>query len=135
VQPLERLDGPICAHGPRDPLHQFLAVGLHPLCLAFCRLVDHHIHRNLFSGFSIAHLQDVQNQTSIFDNYSTIQCSKVSIMTTRQSTCFSAFAGKLDFSSRRDKAALMCWSIQPSSAFTSMRACICLSPFLRLSLH
>ena len=44
VQPLERLGGPIFAHGPRNPLHQFLAVGLHQLGLAFCRLVDHDIH-------------------------------------------------------------------------------------------
>src|SRR6202043_1889437 len=105
-----------------DPLNQFLAVGLHPLCLVFCLLEDHHIHRNLFSGFSIAHLEDLQNQTIIFDNHSTTLCKGASIITTRQRTCFSAFAGKLDSSSRRDNAALMCWSVQPSSAFTSMRA-------------
>ena len=34
----------------------------------------YHIHKNLFSGFSIAHLEDVQNQTIIFDNHSTILC-------------------------------------------------------------
>src|SRR6266567_8014032 len=122
VQPWEQLGGPIFAHGPRDPLNQFLAVGLHQLGLAFCRLVDHHIHRNLFSCFSIAHLEDLQNQTTIFDNHSTTLCSRVSIINTRQRTFFSAFADKLDFSSRRDKAALMCWSVQPPSAFTSMRA-------------
>src|SRR5215469_10921901 len=31
-----------------------LAVGMHPLGLAFWRLLVHDIHRNLFSGFSIA---------------------------------------------------------------------------------
>ncbi len=35
VKPLERLDGPIFAHGPRNPLHQFLAVGLQQHGLAF----------------------------------------------------------------------------------------------------
>jgi hypothetical protein len=44
VKPFERLGGSIFADGPRDPLNQFLAVGLHPLCLAFGLLVDHHVH-------------------------------------------------------------------------------------------
>jgi hypothetical protein len=44
VKPFQRLGGPIFAHGPRDPLNQFLAVGLHPLGLAFCLLENHHIH-------------------------------------------------------------------------------------------
>jgi mannose-6-phosphate isomerase-like protein (cupin superfamily) len=48
--------------------------------------------RNLFSCFSIAHLEDLQNQSIIFDNHSTILCEGVSIMTTRQRTRFSAFA-------------------------------------------
>src|SRR6266566_1341189 len=124
VQPLERLGGPILAHGPRNPFHQFLAVGLHPLGLAFCLLVVHDIHSNLFSCFSIAHLKDLQNQTMIFHNYSTIRCEGASIITTRERTCFSALAGKLDFSSRRDAAALLGWSVQPSAAFTSIRACL-----------
>src|SRR6266436_6184924 len=124
MQPLERLDGPIFADGSPDPYNQFLAVGLHPLGLVCCLLVDHHIHGNLFSCSSIAHLEDLQNQPIIFDNHSTTLCKGASIITTRQSTCFSAFADKLDFSSRRDNAALMCWSVQPSSAFTSMRACM-----------
>src|SRR6266702_3316757 len=34
----------------------------------------------LFSCFSIAHLEDVQNQTIIFHNYSTILCKGVSII-------------------------------------------------------
>jgi hypothetical protein len=58
VQPLEQLDGPIFAHGSPDPYNQFLAFGLQQHGLAFGLLVDHHIHRNLFSGFSIAHLED-----------------------------------------------------------------------------
>ncbi len=65
VQPLERLGAPILAHGPPDPLHQFLAVGLQQLRLAFGLLVDHDIHSNLFSGFSIAHLEDLQNHSII----------------------------------------------------------------------
>src|SRR5438552_3454559 len=56
----------------------------------------HHIHRNLFSGFSIIHLQDVQNQTIICANYSTTLCSRVSIITTRQGTCLSAFVGMVE---------------------------------------
>jgi hypothetical protein len=56
---------------------------LHQLGLAFCLLVDHHIHRNLFTCFSIIHLEDLQNQTIIFDNHYTILCSRVSIITTR----------------------------------------------------
>src|SRR5713226_8088669 len=93
VQSLERLDGPIFADGSPDPYNQFLAVGLHPLCLVFCLLVDHYIHRNLFSCFSIAHMEDLQNQTIIFDNHSTTLCSRASIITTRQRTCLSAFTG------------------------------------------
>src|SRR5439155_11859971 len=94
--PLERLGGPIFVHGSRNPLHQFLAVGLHQLGLAFCRLVDHHMHRNLFSGFSIIHREDVQNQTIIFANYSTTQGFGASIITTRQRTCLSAFVGMVE---------------------------------------
>jgi hypothetical protein len=82
VQPWERLGGPIFAHGPRNPLHQFLAVGLHPLDLACCWLLDHHSHRNLFSGFSIIHRQNLQNQTIIFAIYSTTQGFGSFIMTT-----------------------------------------------------
>src|SRR6266566_4853619 len=104
MQPLEQLGGPILAYGLRNPLNQFLAIGLHPLCLAFCLLVVHDIHKNLFSGFSIAHLEDVQNQTIICDDYSTTLFGGVSIITTRQSACFSAFADKLDFPSREDLA-------------------------------
>ncbi len=104
MKPSQRLGGPIFAHSPRNPLNQFLAVGLHPPCLAFCLLVVHDIHRNLFTCFSIAHLEDLQNQTIIFDNHSTTLCSRVSIMTTRQRTCLSAFVGMLDFSSREDPA-------------------------------
>src|SRR5260370_25893314 len=91
MKPLERLGGPIFAHGSRNPLNQFLAVSLHQLGLAFCRLVDHHMHRNLFSGFSIIHREDVQNQTIIFANHPTTLCEVSSLITTRQSTCLSAF--------------------------------------------
>ena len=83
VQPWERLSGPICVNGPRNPLHQFLAVGVHPLCLAFSLLVVHHIHKTLFSCFSITHLEDTQNQTIICDNHSTTLRSRVSIIISR----------------------------------------------------
>src|SRR5439155_22196473 len=96
VQPLERLGGPILAHGLRNPLHQFLAVGLQQHGLAFCLLVDHHIHSNLFPGFCLAHLEDVQNQTIICANYSTTLCEGASIITTRQRTCLSACAGMME---------------------------------------
>ncbi len=43
-------------------------------------------------SFSIAHLEDLQNQTIIFDNHSTTLCEGASIITTRQRTCLSAFA-------------------------------------------
>ncbi len=36
--------------------------------------------RNLFSGFSVAHLEDVQNHSIICDNYSTILISRASIL-------------------------------------------------------
>ena len=55
-------------------------LGLHQLGLAFCLLVIHHIHRNLFTCFSIAHLEDLQNQTIICANYSTTRCSRLSII-------------------------------------------------------
>ena len=57
VKPWERLDGPIFGDGPRDPLNQFLAIGLHPLGRAsrsacwWSITSSHYIHRNLFSGF------------------------------------------------------------------------------------
>jgi hypothetical protein len=53
-------------------------------------------------------VDDVQNQTIILANYSTTLCEGASIITIRQRTCFSTFADKLDSSSRRNKAALMC---------------------------
>src|SRR5437763_10670788 len=96
VKPWERLGDPIFAQGPGNPLHQFLAVGLHQPGLAFCRLVDHHIHRNLSSGFSIIHREDVQNQTIIFTNYSITLCEGASIITSRQRTCLAAFVGMVE---------------------------------------
>ncbi len=44
----------------------------------------------------LAHREDLQNQTIIFTNYSTIQGFGASIMTTRQSTCLSAFVGMVE---------------------------------------
>src|SRR5437764_13760219 len=49
---------------------------------------------NFFSGFSIIHREDLQNQTIIFANYSTILCEGASIITTRQRTCLSACVGR-----------------------------------------
>src|SRR6266567_7925269 len=37
-------------------------------------------HWNLFTCFSVAHLEDLQNQTIIFDNHSTTLCSRASII-------------------------------------------------------
>jgi hypothetical protein len=51
---------------------------------------------------------DMQNQTIIFANYSTILYEGASIITIRQRTCFSAFVDKLDSSLRTNKAALIC---------------------------
>jgi len=45
-------------------------------------LVIYLIHSNLFSCFSIIHLEDLQNQTSICDNNSTILCEGASIIST-----------------------------------------------------
>jgi hypothetical protein len=81
VKPLERLDGPIFADSPRNPLNQFLTVGLHPLCVTFVLLVIDHIHRNLPTYFAIPHLEVLQNQTIICDDYSTSPCYRVSIIT------------------------------------------------------
>jgi hypothetical protein len=44
-------------------------------------------------------LEDVQNQTIIVENYSITQGIGASILPSRQSTCLSDFAEKLDFSS------------------------------------
>src|SRR6266568_2240636 len=128
VQPWERLDGPILAYGPHNPLHQFLAIGLHPLGLAFCLLMVYHIHRNLFSCFSIAYLEDAQNQTIICDNYSTIRCEGTSIITIRQRTFFSAFTGKLAFSSREDPAVREHETRQIDSMKTGRHALLGLQP-------
>src|SRR5438105_8342438 len=62
------------------------------------------MHRNLFSCFSLLHWEALQNSPIILRNYSTTRSFGASIITTRQRTCFSAFAGKLDFSSREDSA-------------------------------
>ena len=83
MQPWDRLDNPICAHGSPDALGQFLALGLHYLGLAF-GLLDHHLHRNLFVFVFSAHLQDLQNQTRLLDNRSITSCEDPSIITTRQ---------------------------------------------------
>jgi hypothetical protein len=62
MQAWERLGGPIVANGPRDPLRQFLARAVHPLCLAFCQLRDRHRHRNLRISLSlIAHCRIAQS--------------------------------------------------------------------------
>ncbi len=76
----QRLNGPILAHDPRNPLHQFYVVGLHALGLAFGLRMAHHIHWNLFFCFSVAHVKDLQNQTIIFDNYSITLCEGASII-------------------------------------------------------
>ena len=39
VKPFQRLGVSIFGNSAHDPLNQFLAIGLHPLCLAFCLLV------------------------------------------------------------------------------------------------
>ena len=57
---------------------------------------DAKLHRNLFSGFSIIHREDVQNQTIIFTNYSTTRCEGASIMTTRQRTYLFVFVGMME---------------------------------------
>jgi hypothetical protein len=80
VKPWKWLDDPIFADGPRNPLNQFLAAGLHPLCLACRSLAVYHIHSNHILCLSILQLADLQNQTIIFDNYSTILRITVSIM-------------------------------------------------------
>jgi hypothetical protein len=49
-------------------------------------LEDHHSHRNLFSGFSLAHLEDVQNYSIIGDYYSITLGEGASTITTRQRT-------------------------------------------------
>jgi hypothetical protein len=58
-----------------------LAIGLQQLRLAFCLLVVSHIHSNLFTGFSVAYLEDLQNQTIFCANSSTTLRSRVSIIT------------------------------------------------------
>jgi hypothetical protein len=90
----ERLGGPIVTDGPRHPPNQLLAIGGHPLCLAcraLRRLVGHHIHRRLFTGCSVARLEELQNCPIILDNHSTILSSGASIITTaRGRTCLAA---------------------------------------------
>src|SRR5437763_64226 len=51
----EHLSGPIFVHDACGPLHQFLAVRLHPLSQASVRLLGYHLHRTLLSGFSLLH--------------------------------------------------------------------------------
>jgi hypothetical protein len=79
VQPWERLGNPICVYGSPDSLNQLFAGGQRVLSPTFC-LLDHHIHKNLFSGMSIAHLKDLQNQTIIFDNHSITLSENLSIL-------------------------------------------------------
>ena len=80
VQPRERLDGPIFAHGPRDPLHQFLAVGSQPLGLAFGLLVMHHIHypihRNLFTSFTLSFICKICRIRQAFSTIILPPCAK-----------------------------------------------------------
>src|SRR2546421_8017688 len=67
--------------GPRSGQAGITYTSPFPLVLVCWEvLVDHHIHRNPFTGFSVALVQDVQNQTIIFDNQSTIFFSRGSIL-------------------------------------------------------
>ncbi len=79
--PCQRLAGPILANRLRQALHQFLAMGLQQHRLAFYLPVGHDLHSNLFPGFCLAHLEDVQNQAIILAHYSTILCEDASIIT------------------------------------------------------
>lgn len=86
VKPRERLGGPIFVDGARDPLNQFLTMGMYPLCLAFgarsplvCPLMSqhiqgHYIHGCLFAGCSVAQRADLQNHPIIVNNHSTSVC-------------------------------------------------------------
>ena len=58
-------------------------MGLQQHGLAFRLLVVHDIHRTLFSDFSIAYLEDAQNQTIICDNHSITLREGASIISTR----------------------------------------------------
>src|SRR5260221_11068776 len=53
------------------------------------------MHRNLFSGFSIIHWEDLQNQTIIFANNSTTLFSKASILLSDRKH-ISAFVGRVE---------------------------------------
>jgi hypothetical protein len=66
--------------------------------------VDHPIHYNLFPGFCLAHLEDVQNQTSILDDYSTTLCGILSILAPDREHASLLLQANLDFSSREDFA-------------------------------
>ncbi|GLV60107.1 hypothetical protein KDH_69300 [Dictyobacter sp. S3.2.2.5] len=69
---------------PTDALSQFFTIGLGPLCLALRRLVNYQFHSNLRSRFSLAHLEDLQNQTIIFRNHSITLRVKASIIPLRE---------------------------------------------------
>jgi hypothetical protein len=103
VQPWKRLGNPICAHGSLDSLNEFLAIGLYPLDLTFSRRVEHSIHRSLFSGCSIAHLEDVQNPSIIGEDHSITPCSRMSIIASDRKHASLLTPRKLDFSSRNDQ--------------------------------
>src|SRR5947207_2053232 len=103
VQPWKRLGNPICAHGSLDSLNEFLAIGLYPLDLTFSRRVEHSIHRSLFSGCSIAHLEDVQNPSIIGEDHSITPCSRMSIIASDRKHASLLALRKLDFSSRNDQ--------------------------------
>lgn len=46
--------------------------------------IHHHCHCNLFPGFSIANRQHLENQTTLFENYSITLCFRLSIIRIRE---------------------------------------------------
>jgi hypothetical protein len=62
--------------------------------------VDQQSHSTLFPGFCLAHLEDLQNQTIILDDYSTTLCGGVFILSTDRAHASRLVPRKLDFSSR-----------------------------------
>ncbi len=71
IESFQRLHLSIFADGPCDQLDQLVSVGLHFMCLTLYLMEGHRIHTDFLYSFLHIPLSDLQNRTTIFENYYT----------------------------------------------------------------
>src|SRR5205814_106100 len=103
MQPREWFFYSIEADSSRDPLYQFLTIGLLHHSLAFSPLVISSIHKKLSSPVAPSSIwKALQNPPIIFHNHSITQGLGASILFSDRTPTALLGLGKLDFSSRTE---------------------------------